>query len=160
MTITNNPYDQPGHHTTTYDRIWSEGEDGAEHIETGMKARTTFHTQTGMPTPWKHWDNAMFNLLTDVTLEELTQEPSSKFTVFDDFTVATPNPEDEYQIITGTKFQLSGTTDPGAKRDRTATITGTGTIHPANTDESGYLHIDPSQPPLSSVQVTIELETS
>lgn len=125
-----------------------------------MIARTTFHTQSGMPTPWKHWDNAMFNLLADVTLEELTQEPSSEFTVFEDFTVATPNPEDEYEIITGTKFQLGGTTDPGAKRDGTATITGSGSIHHANTERSGNLHIDPSQPPLSSVKVSIELETS
>ena len=148
--IINNPYNQPAHHVKMYDRICPT-------TGTPMKARITFHNQTGMPTPWKHWDQAMFSLLADVPLEELTQKPSTDFSVFEDFTISTTDPDEEYEIITGTRFRLEVDAEHQATPVGARILTGTGSIRRASRGQTGNLYADPSQPTLDTVQVSIEL---
>ena len=148
--IVNNPYNQPPHHTTTYNHIWSS-------TEIPMKAKTTFHNQTGMPTPWKHWDQAIFSLLADVPLEELTQKPGTDFSVFEDFTISTTDPDEEYEIITGTRFRLEVDAEHQATPVGARILTGTRSIRRASRGQTGNLYADPSQPTLDTVQVSIEL---
>ena len=149
--IINNPYNQPAHHVKMYDRICPT-------TGTPMKARITFHNQTGMPTPWKHWDQAMFSLLTDVSLEELTQKPGADFSVFEDFTISSTDPNKEYEIITNTSFHMKPDAAHPTKPQGAPVLTGTGSIHQASMGNVGGFQVDPSQAPLGTVQVRIELE--
>ena len=63
-----------------------------------------------MPTPWKHWEKALYFLLSKFPLHQLTTEAALQYRVRDNFTIVDPHPPEdaaEYQITTNTKFSLS-----------------------------------------------------
>ena len=133
--ITNAPYDQPDKHTVEYNHMWTEEETPSRFTRKTLKGTVTFNQQEGMPTPWNHWEDALYFILSIFPLNQLTTEATLQYRVRDDLTIVDPHPpadaaedEDEYQITTNTSFSLSMNQQNG-KPDEPLVITGTGTIY-------------------------------
>ena len=152
--ITNAPYDQPDKHTVVYDHMWTEPEAPSCLTDKELNSTVTFDQQEGMPTPWKHWEEALYFLISDFPLDQLTTEATLQYRVRDNFTIVDPCPpenmaedEAEYQLTTNTKFSLSLNQQNG-NPDQPLVITGTGTI---------YAEKDP-EVALGTARVRIEIE--
>ena len=150
--IANNPYDQPDQHTVVYDHMWTEPKDPSCLTSEQLNSTVTFDQQEGMPTPWQHWEDALYFLIDEFPLHQLTTEATLQYPVRDDFTIVEPHsPEDkdktEYQIATNTKFSLS-LNQQNENPDEPPVMTGTGTI---------YAEACPKVP-LGTVRVKIEME--
>ena len=148
--IVNNPYDQPDQHTVVYDHVWTEPKDPSCRIREQLNSTVTFDQQEGMPTPWQHWEEALYFLLDECPLHQLTTEATLQYRVRDEFTIVEPgSPEDEgeYQIATNTKFSLS-MNQQNENPDELLVMTGTGTIYAEACPEV----------PLGTVRVKIETE--
>ena len=154
--ITNAPYDQPDKHTVGYNNMWTEAETPSRFTRKTLKGTVTFNQQEGMPTPWNHWEDAMYFILSIFPLNQLTTEATLQYRVRGDLTIVDPHPpedaaededEAEYQITTNTSFSLSMNQQNG-KPDEPLVITGTGTI---------YAEKDP-EVALGTTRVRIEIE--
>ena len=135
--ITNAPYEQPEKHTVIYDHMWTEPEAPSCLTDKELNSTVTFDQQEGMPTPWKHWEEALYFLISDFPLDQLTTEAILQYRVRDNFTIVDPDPpedmaEAEYQLTTNTKFSLSLNQQNG-NPDQPLVITGTGTIYAEKT---------------------------
>ena len=129
--ITNNPYDQPDRHTVVYDHMWTEPEAPSCLTDKELNSTVTFDQQEGMPTPWKHWEEALYLLLSDFPLHQLTTEAALQYRVRGDLTIVDPHPPEdaaEYLITTNTKFSLLLNQQNG-NPDEPLVMTGTGTIY-------------------------------
>ena len=149
--ITNNPYPQPDQHQANYDHAWS---DDAHPTADSVTVHATFHQLIGMPTPWKHWEDALHILLDNIPLQDLTGRRGLDFTVMDDFTVSNPGPEGEYEIVTATKFALHRQNPP----NRTSPIKGQGKIFRTIVTNNGELRPDPTAMPIATVWVSISIQ--
>ena len=114
----------------------------------------TFNQQEGMPTPWNHWEEALYFILSIFPLHQLTTEAALQYRVRDDLTVVDPHPPEdaaedaaEYQITTNTSFSLSLNQQNG-NPDEPLVMTGTGTIYAEENPEVA----------LGTARVRIEIE--
>ena len=117
-----------------------------------LNSTVTFDQQEGMPTPWQHWEEAMYFLISAFPLHKLTTEATLKYQVRGDLTIVEPHPpedenESEYLMTTNTKFSLS-LNQQNENPDEPLVMTGTGTI---------YAEVCPKVP-LGTVRVKIEME--
>ena len=148
--ITNNSYDQPDKHTVVYHHMWMEPKAPSRFTSKLQNGTVTFDQQEGMPTPWKHWEEALYFLLSIFPLHQLTTEAALQYRVRDDLTIVDPNPPEdaaEYLITTNTKFSLSLNQQNG-NPDEPLVMTGTGTIYAEESPEVA----------LGTARVRIEIE--
>ena len=152
--ITNAPYDQPDKHTVAYNHMWKEPEAPSCLTDKELNSTTTFDQQEGMPTPWNHWEEALYFILSIFPLHQLTTEAALQYRVRGDLTIVDPHPpadaaedEAEYLITTNTKFSLSPNQQNG-NPDEPLVMTGTGTIYAEENPEVA----------LGTTRVRIEIE--
>ena len=148
--ITNIPYDQPDKHTVVYHHMWMEPKAQSRFTSKVRNGTVTFDQQEGTPTPWKHWEEALYFLLSIFPLHQLTTEAALQYRVRDDLTIVNPDPPEdaaEYHITTNTKFSLSPNQQNG-NPDEPLVMTGTGTIYAEKSPEV----------PMGTTRVRIEIE--
>ena len=130
--------------------MWMEPKAQSRFTSKVRKGTVTFDQQEGTPTPWNHWEETLYLLLSDFPLHQLTTEAALQYRVRGDLTIVDPHPpedETEYLITTNTKFSLSPNQQNGNPNEPLV-MTGTGTIYAEKNPEVA----------LGTARVRIEIE--